>query len=346
MSETHPRQSPFLLYHSVPIGQASMLELPAGMLDGEGGVAGIAVQEMKEECGIVVKESDLIDLTQLAYGENSDGICPSPGGCDEHIRLLYLEKNVTKQELENMKGRLSGLRDHGELITLQVVPFDDIWKLTADAKALCALFLLQQLRREEKVPPIGQLATPLSVSDEPMLTMSNGKTIPQLAFGLYKVPNSEEGERIILDAIQAGYRHFDTAAFYKNEATLGKALRASGLPRESFFITSKVWNDAQKKGRGSVRASVKESLQALDFGGYFDLYLVHWPVPCYYIETYKELELLHDEGKLRSLGLSNFDAKVRTDSWWLRRSEYASDRGGRTVLNYFVSFTGIRRASQ
>ena len=170
------------------------------------------------------------------------------------------------------------------------------------------MFLLEQLRKKGKVPPLGELATPLTV--EPTVTMRNGKGIPQLAFGLYKVPASDEGERIIVDAIHAGYRHFDTAAFYQNEATLGRALKKSGLARENFFLCSKVWNDAQKKGRAAVRESVEESLEALDFGGYFDLYLVHWPVPGHFVETYKELEILHYEGKLRNLGLSNFSPKA------------------------------------
>lgn len=128
---------------SVPIGQASTLELPAGMLDGDGGVAGIAAQEMEEECGIVVRETELVDLTQLACQEAVDGgyipfagVCPSPGGCDEFIRMMYLEKTVTRAELEAMKGRLSGLRSHGEIITLQVVLFEDVWKVSADAKAM------------------------------------------------------------------------------------------------------------------------------------------------------------------------------------------------------------------
>jgi diketogulonate reductase-like aldo/keto reductase len=207
-----------------------------------------------------------------------------------------------------MKGRLSGLRGHGEIITLQVVPFDDVWKVSADVQAMCSLFLLDRLRKEGKIPPLGELATPLCT--EPTLTMSNGKSVPQLAFGLYKVPASVEGERIILNAIHAGYRHFDTAAFYGNEATLGRALQKSGLPRENFFICSKVWNDAQKQGRAAVRESVEESLEALDFGGYFDLYLIHWPVPGCFVETYKELEILHSEGKLKSLGLSNFTPQV------------------------------------
>ena len=103
---------------------------------------------------------------------------------------------------------------------------------------------------------------------------------------------------------KAGYRHFDTASFYGNERTLGRALKRSGLPREQFFIVSKVWNDAQKNK--TVRKSVLESIDALDFGGYFDLFLVHWPVPGCFVETYKELEILHGEGKLRHLGMSNF----------------------------------------
>ena len=171
-----------------------------------------------------------------------------------------------------------------------------------------SLFLLEELRKEGKLPSLGELATPLSV--EPRLSMNTGKGIPQLAFGLYKVPGTDEGERIILNAISAGYRHFDTASFYENEATLGRALKKSGLPRENFFITSKVWNDAQTKGRAAVRESVEESLEMLDFGGYFDLFLIHWPVPGHFVETYKELEILHGEGKLHNLGLSNFSPEV------------------------------------
>lgn len=158
------------------------------------------------------------------------------------------------------------------------------------------------------MPPRGKLATPLET--QPTCVLSNGKCVPRLAFGLYKVPASDEGEQVILDAIHTGYRHFDTASFYQNEATLGRALKKSGLPRECFFITSKVWNDAQTKGRTAVRESVEGSLEALDFGGYFDLFLVHWPIPGHFVETYKELEILSDEGKLHNLGLSNFSPRV------------------------------------
>jgi len=141
---------------------------------------------------------------------------------------------------------------------------------------------------------------------EPTLITPNGSSIPQLAFGLYKVPANEEGEAIILDAVKAGYRHFDTASYYSNEETLGKALKSSGIPRDQFFIVSKVWNDAQKLGRAAVRQSVEQSIEYLDFGGYYDLFLIHWPVPNYFVETYRELELLRGEGKIRHIGLSNF----------------------------------------
>lgn len=296
----------------IPIGQVSVLELPAGMIDlASDGVAGVAAKEMEEECGIVVKASELVNLTELASVRVGQlpfaGVCSSPGGSDECLGLMYLEKKVTKQQLDEMQGRLSGLREEGELITLRVVPLESIWKVSGDAKAMCSLFLLEQLRKDGKLPKQGDLATPLSVTLIPSLRMTNGADIPQLSFGLYKVPASDEGETIILNAIKAGYRHFDTASFYGNESTLGRALRKSGIPRNEFFICSKVWNDAQKQGRRAVRESVEQGLAALDYGGYFDCYLVHWPVADVYVETYKELELLYAEGKLRALGLSNFN---------------------------------------
>jgi len=145
--------------------------------------------------------------------------------------------------------------------------------------------------------------------EEPKVLLNNGYQIPSLAFGLYKIPPTEECDVIVLQAIHAGYRHFDTASYYGNEAALGRALKKSGVPRNDFFVCSKVWNDAQKEGRASVRKSLEQSLAALDFGEYLDLYLVHWPVPGYHTETYKELELLQKEGKIRSIGISNYSPK-------------------------------------
>jgi len=127
----------------VPVGMASVLELPAGMLD-HGSVKGIAVAELQEECGITVRgEEDFVDLTELACREAvASGnlpiaaLSPSGGACDEMLQYLYLEKKVTVAELEEMQGRLHGLREHGEYITLTVVPWDDVWRISGDSKAM------------------------------------------------------------------------------------------------------------------------------------------------------------------------------------------------------------------
>jgi ADP-sugar diphosphatase len=99
------------------------------------GILGTAAKEMEEECGIKVKASELIDLTTLAYGSKSRGLAPSAGGSDEHIKYMYLERTVSSQQIAEMKGKLGGLRDHGEFITLQIIPFSDLWKC-GDSKAL------------------------------------------------------------------------------------------------------------------------------------------------------------------------------------------------------------------
>lgn len=163
-------------------------------------------------------------------------------------------------------------------------------------------FLLQELRETGKLPRAGMLATPLT-RREPILHLHSGAIMPQLAFGLYKVPNDEDGVETILNAIRAGYRHFDSAPIYGNEAALGNALRKCGIPRSCFFITSKVWNDAVRNGQ--VQESVQRSLQVVGCE-YFDLYLVHWPVPGHFVDAYKVLEQMYFKGKLKSVGLSNF----------------------------------------
>ena len=147
------------------------------------------------------------------------------------------------------------------------------------------------------------------------LRLSNGVTIPQLAFGLYQIPSDDKGVDILLHAIKAGYRHFDAATAYRNTATLGEALRRSKIPRREFFLTSKVWNDAVAQGRSSVRSSVEKELSDLNFACqdsnsvYFDVMYIHWPVPGHFIEAYRELELLYNEGKIRGIGMSNFNVK-------------------------------------
>lgn len=128
----------------VPIGSVSCLELPAGMMDDEKqNVTGIAVQEIREECGIDIRPRELVDLSDLALQTPLKqgnlpmaAVPPSPGGCDEFCRFMYLEKRVSKTELDTMRGRLQGLRDHGEHITLRVVPLEEAWSISGDAKCM------------------------------------------------------------------------------------------------------------------------------------------------------------------------------------------------------------------
>jgi diketogulonate reductase-like aldo/keto reductase len=162
--------------------------------------------------------------------------------------------------------------------------------------------LADQLRKNGQLPPIGGL---LSSPKDPTLRLCDGRLIPSLAFGLYKVPAGAEGVKIISEAIQAGYRHFDTASLYNNEVELGQAIHQSGIPRQDFFICSKVWNDAQKEGPQAVLKSVESSLRNLCCG-YIDVMYVHWPVPGHFIETYNVLQEVHMSGQVRNIGISNF----------------------------------------
>eukprot|EP00980_Cylindrotheca_fusiformis_P030354 scaffold24680_cov113-Cylindrotheca_fusiformis.AAC.7 len=128
----------------VPIGAASCLELPAGMIDDiNDGVGGTAARELEEECGIKLRPSDMVDLTELAFQDAMNdgllpcsGVAPSPGGCDEYLNYMYVEQKITNEELEKMKGRMAGLRDDGEYITLRIVPMKDVWKISGDNKAM------------------------------------------------------------------------------------------------------------------------------------------------------------------------------------------------------------------
>lgn len=138
----------------------------------------------------------------------------------------------------------------------------------------------------------------------PALSLNDGHTIPQLGFGVFKV-DPEETERVVSDALEVGYRHLDTAALYRNEEGVGRAIAASGIPRDELFITTKVWNSDQ--GTQSVIDAAELSLEKLGLD-YVDLYLIHWPRPDLdrYVDTWLTLERLRDEGKARSIGVSNF----------------------------------------
>lgn len=134
-------------------------------------------------------------------------------------------------------------------------------------------------------------------------TLHNGVKMPWFGLGVYKTREGQEVIQAVKAAIKAGYRSIDTAAFYKNEEGVGQALKEAEVPREELFITTKVWNTDQ--GYESTLAAFNESLNKLDLD-YIDLYLVHWPVKGKYKDTWKALETLYKEGKVRAIGVCNF----------------------------------------
>ncbi|MFJ5622614.1 aldo/keto reductase [Peribacillus loiseleuriae] len=135
------------------------------------------------------------------------------------------------------------------------------------------------------------------------ITLHNGVEIPQLGFGVFKVENGSQTVESVKKALAVGYRSIDTAAIYKNEEGVGQAIKESGIPREELFITSKVWNTDQ--GYESTLQAYEASLERLGLD-YLDLYLIHWPGQDKYIETWKALETLYKEGRVRAIGVSNF----------------------------------------
>jgi methylglyoxal/glyoxal reductase len=133
--------------------------------------------------------------------------------------------------------------------------------------------------------------------------LNNGVEMPWVGFGVFQTEPGPEVERAVTWALEAGYRHIDTAAIYGNEEGVGKAIKAVGVPREGLFVTTKVWNSDQ--GYDSTLKAMETSLEKLGFD-YVDLYLIHWPVPGKYKETWRALERLLDEGRTRAIGVSNF----------------------------------------
>ncbi|WP_138420627.1 aldo/keto reductase [Aquibacillus sediminis] len=133
--------------------------------------------------------------------------------------------------------------------------------------------------------------------------LHNGVEIPVIGLGVYKVEAGTDVYQAVSSALEQGYRHIDTASFYQNEEGVGKAIADSGIPREEIFVTTKVWNDEQ--GYDNTLAAFDRSLNRLNMD-YVDLYLVHWPVPGKYKETWKALETIYEQGKAKAIGVSNF----------------------------------------
>ncbi|MDY5663734.1 MAG: aldo/keto reductase [Blautia sp.] len=132
--------------------------------------------------------------------------------------------------------------------------------------------------------------------------LNNDREMPLLGLGVYKTADSE-AETAISAAVNAGYRMIDTASVYKNEESVGKAIAKCGVPRKDLFITSKIWNTAQRLG--DIEGAFYRSLDRLKLD-YVDLYLIHWPVPGCYTGTWKSMEKILDSGRALSIGVSNF----------------------------------------
>ncbi|MFH0412301.1 aldo/keto reductase [Corynebacterium sp. L4756] len=146
----------------------------------------------------------------------------------------------------------------------------------------------------------------------PSLTMNDEREIPQIGLGTYKL-RDDECIRVVREAIEVGYRHFDTATLYKNEEALGKALNdaiaAGDVTRDELFVTSKVWHDSH--GADNVREAFQTSLGKLGFD-YLDLYMIHWPWEQggKYLETFEEMARLQGMGQIASIGVANFYEEV------------------------------------
>jgi len=144
------------------------------------------------------------------------------------------------------------------------------------------------------------------MSDVPTISLNDGNSIPQLGFGVFQIDPADTVEAVSL-ALRTGYRHIDTAEMYGNEKEVGEAVRASGLERAEIFVTSKLNNGFHRPD--DARKAFEGTLAALDLG-YLDLFLIHWPLPTLYdgdfVSTWKALEEFRSEGRLRSIGVSNF----------------------------------------
>jgi len=136
------------------------------------------------------------------------------------------------------------------------------------------------------------------------VTLNDGNSIPRLGFGVFQIP-AAEAEQAVATALAAGYRHIDTAAIYGNEREVGAAVRSAGVPREEISVVTKLWNADQ--GYDTALAAFDASMARLGLD-YLDLYLIHWPLPAAgkFVDTFRALAHLRDQGRIRSIGVSNF----------------------------------------
>lgn len=139
---------------------------------------------------------------------------------------------------------------------------------------------------------------------QPMMTLNDGRTMPQLGTGIWQIEDAKTPE-VVAEALRVGYRLIDGAAAYKNEAGMGRGIRDSDVARDQIFVTSKLWNDAQGHDAALRAFDATMERSGLD---YLDLYLIHWPLPAMdaYVDSWKALIRLRDEGRVRSIGVANF----------------------------------------
>ena len=139
---------------------------------------------------------------------------------------------------------------------------------------------------------------------QPMMTLNDGRTMPQLGTGIWQIDDAAT-PAVVAEALCMGYRLIDGAAAYKNEAGMGAGVRDSGVARDQIFVTSKLWNDAQ--GHDAALRAFDATMERCGLE-YLDLYLIHWPLPALdaYVDTWKALIRLRDEGRVRSIGVANF----------------------------------------
>jgi diketogulonate reductase-like aldo/keto reductase len=153
----------------------------------------------------------------------------------------------------------------------------------------------------------GEQLNPMNLAIDTRLALNDGNLIPRLGLGVWLIRKGAAAEAAVLAALEAGYRHIDTAWFYGNEESVGAAVRASGIPRENVFVATKLWNSEHD----NPERSLDKSLRKLGFD-YVDLYLIHYPVP-ERRRSWRVLEALRAKGKARSVGVSNFTVRHLTE---------------------------------
>jgi methylglyoxal/glyoxal reductase len=141
------------------------------------------------------------------------------------------------------------------------------------------------------------------MSNIPQIKLNNGVMVPQLGLGVLKMKDGDEVRQAVLCALREGYCSIDTARAYGNEAGVGRAIKESGIPRKEIFLTTKLWNPDQ--GYESTLKAFQQSLERLE-SEYIDAYLIHWPGQHKYKDTWKAMEKLYNDGRIRAIGVSNF----------------------------------------